>query len=212
MSLRNLMSWYEIGDRSRVDFDSLREMVREALAWPEPGLTREEQARVAELLQAANLRLFSQDFPAEELDLLAEEILPRLAGGPSVADAVELGLRELAESLDDDAWRTEAIEALEATLAGDAEGFEAGLQALETRFVQAWESYEQSPVAGFEVTVEAVVGHRLLLEGLQGWIDGLDLLRSGGDLEAALARVEHSQRLLIALQRQQENLERQLSR
>lgn len=62
-----------------------------------------------------------------------------------------------------------------------------------------WEVYSGTPVVEGEVTTESVVGHRLLRDGMQGWLDALELA-ARGDREGALAAAEDASRLLAVLQ------------
>jgi hypothetical protein len=110
--------------------------------------------------------------------------------------SLEQNFRWLAAQLEPEHWRTPAYEQLIlASQAGDLEV----LETLRGRFMRVWEYYLKTPVSEAEVTEETVVGHRLLQEGLEGWLHALDQLEAsafGRGLQAA----ESANRLLVAAQ------------
>lgn len=53
------------------------------------------------------------------------------------------------------------------------------LPEIEGRFLEAAEEYEALTIVENEVTAESVLGHRLLVEGIDGWLEALALLREG---------------------------------
>lgn len=66
------------------------------------------------------------------------------------------------------------------------------------------EHYRSSHILEQEVTAETVAAHRLLEEGMQGWLDGIEELLTAveaqADCEQALDRIEYSNRLLVSVQ------------
>lgn len=84
----------------------------------------------------------------------------------------------------------------------------AWLDRVEQRLFSTWERYESSVVLPEEVTTESVLGHRYLSQGIEGWLEALAefraTLETGVDRESVLSRAEAAQRLLLAVQLEQE--------
>ena len=57
------------------------------------------------------------------------------------------------------------------------------LEQTETRILTIAERYETLPITTEEVTTESVLGHRLLQEGIEGWLEALAAFRDGIDSE-----------------------------
>ena len=111
-------------------------------------------------------------------------------------------------------WRTtfylQALETLGCLEREEGDAFASHLGAMRERVFQAWEAYAQTPLLDEEVTAESTAGHRVLREGLEGWLVALDRLeaaaRGEADILDALDLAEASNRLLVALQRQSRHL------
>lgn len=88
----------------------------------------------------------------------------------------------------------------------------AELQELESSIEGAWEAYYESPIAPEERTAETMVGHRLLVEGLAGWMEAIKLCRAGAPREEAWAVAERANRLLVVVQYQAKRLRGIVSR
>jgi len=90
-------------------------------------------------------------------------------------------------------------------LEGDQAGFLATVEKMRARLVEAWVPYVETPVLDAEVTAETVVGHRLLQDGIEGWLHALDQMEraENGEMsfDDALATAEKANRLLVATQR-----------
>ena len=77
------------------------------------------------------------------------------------------------------------------------------IDTVEEAFLASWESYEGGDVWEAEVTTEAVLGHRFLQEGIEGWLAALAEFRDTlGQLSrtSILALAEEGQRLLVTVQ------------
>ncbi len=83
----------------------------------------------------------------------------------------------------------------------------AALDRIQADIETAWEEYMQRPLAPTEVTAESVAGHRLLVEGLAAWMEGLELARLDPLSDEAVERAAQGSRLLFTLQ----SFSRQLS-
>lgn len=77
------------------------------------------------------------------------------------------------------------------------------LESLKAELQASWESYLEEPLLVHEVTAETLVGHRLLVEGLHGWLEALEL---APHQEEALARAIQANRLLLTLNHQARRL------
>lgn len=123
----------------------------------------------------------------------------------SAAPDLEKELRTLAADLCETEWQTSAIWELEEALvdfeeSGDEETLLGFLEERRNVLERAQHAYSQTPVLSEEVTAETVVGHRLLAEGIQGWLSAVDCLTSG-EWDRGLREAENGNRLLVAVQR-----------
>lgn len=128
---------------------------------------------------------------------------------PSTARGIESQWRERAATLglaqlETPLW-TDLGLALEAVSAGRKQAVLRWVDLAEESFISVWEGYESGDVLESEITAESVLGHTLLSEGIENWLDALALLRDGlecGTIERdeILELAESGQRLLIAVQ------------
>jgi hypothetical protein len=112
--------------------------------------------------------------------------------------AAGLGLVQLETRTWDDLHK-----ALDAAEAGRLSLVGRWIDKVEETFLATWDGYEQSDVLEEEITAESVLGHRLLREGVEAWLEALALFRDTlGNLDRAgiLALAEEGQRLLIVVQ------------
>ena len=138
--------------------------------------------------------------------LRPEQALLRLVGLFSEA-RVELVWRQKASSLQAEQLHSttwdDLHKALEATTHSPAL-VEAWVDWAEGQFLSLWESYEAGDVLCKEVTIESILGHEFLAEGVEEWLTALAQLRESldGPVDHAsiLQRAEAGQRLLMALQ------------
>lgn len=91
------------------------------------------------------------------------------------------------------------------------------LDQTEARFISIWEEYESGDVLEEEVTAESVLGHRFLLEGVEGWLDALGTFREeletgAVNAEDILECAEYAQRRLVLLQLLEKEAEEALQR
>ncbi len=114
--------------------------------------------------------------------------------------------RRLAAELPEQQWKTsqylELIRQLDESEEDDLLDY---LEQRRLQLLQSLESYRGNQMLPQEVTAETVTGHRLLEEGIQGWLEGveelLETIPADGDCEPALERIEESNRLLVSVQR-----------
>ncbi len=105
--------------------------------------------------------------------------------------------------------------ALEAVRDGEHHLVEPWLEETEEAFLSAWESYERSDVLDSEITSESVLGHHLLLEGIEYWMAALVEFRDNihdVDHTRVMELAEMGQRLLIAVQLMEEETQDPVSR
>lgn len=118
-----------------------------------------------------------------------------------------------ADQLEPRDWQTThwlAFQRLCSTPASRSEGWGQALDQITQRVQQAWENYRNLQVTDRERTAETVAGHRLLLEGLEGWLGAVDLCREG-DFETALEVSAEANRLLVMVQKQGRRLSQSLN-
>lgn len=188
------------------DPDEVRLLVRSALdAFPRPPLP-DDLLSLSYLLQGVERACEEGRVPVDQLRLILA-LMPEAEETPG--EELERHLREVAAELPESDWYTETYDqvarAVEAWQAGDAMPLLQAMDEVQARLEASWEPYYHSPIAAEEITAETVVGHRLLLEGVQGWFDALECLRLASDgqmdWEEALAPAEAANRLLVAVQK-----------
>ena len=121
---------------------------------------------------------------------------PPQVGCPGQELALEHSLRELAKGLTAEQWQTGAYHDLQLAVAlGDWHEFVvamlAQLEAASAQYGDLW-------VCPHELTMESLVGHRLLLEGVDAWHEALASLDE--HTGAALKWAEFGNRLLVSVQ------------
>jgi hypothetical protein len=116
----------------------------------------------------------------------------------------------IAASLEDSEWVTTSYEELETCVkalaaAGSAEAALNSLSSLRELMETSLLEYLSTPVYADEVTAETRAGHHLVEDGLNGWLEAIEMaVASQGKLESlcrALELAEHSNRILISMQR-----------
>jgi hypothetical protein len=110
---------------------------------------------------------------------------------------LEHELRTRAATLNEHDWKTQAVWQLsDALWTGQAHYY---AREMWERLDSVEDGYASFLVCPQEVTCESVVGHRLLLEGLDAWREALEMLeqRPAGALKMA----EYGNRILVTVQR-----------
>lgn len=141
---------------------------------------------------------------AESLEHLLVETEGLLTACPERA---EEELTQVAAWLPELCWQTPLwhrfCAGLEAGLEGDWEGFERELQEIDGEVELAWDEYAQLHIREDEVTLETVLGHRFLLEGLEGWKAAVEeafrAAEEGDSVDRALEFAEQANRMLVAV-------------
>jgi len=120
---------------------------------------------------------------------------------------VEKRWREKAQNLRPEQLRSTTFDDLHKALDAASHSpalVEAWIDLTEAELLSLWDGYEAGDVLPSEVTIESMLGHEFLSEGLEEWLTALAELRDclGGELDRAaiLARAEAGQRLLVAVQ------------
>lgn len=153
-------------------------------------LAEAEEAMVAGLnSQGALNRLVSLYYRNLESKPLEQRYREKAAG----LGAVQLETRS---------W-SDLHKALDAAEAGRLGLVTKWIDKVEETFLAAWDGYEGSDILEQEVTAESVLGHRLLREGVEGWLEALATFRDSlgsVDRAAVLAQAEVGQRLLMVVQ------------
>ena len=104
-------------------------------------------------------------------------------------EVLEEELYALAADLPASVWYTSTYRDFKKLLeirADNPERLEAALNYIQSRVEGAWQAYSRTPVGKEERTAEAVVGHKLLVEGLAGWLEALELCRQGASDKTVL--------------------------
>ena len=126
------------------------------------------------------------------------------------AGQLEGELLQLAEELPESEWRTPGLVQLEAQLSlvdggSDLEPLLAYLEQRHQEVLEQLEAYRSTSLSPEEVTEETQVGHRLLLDGLESWLQGLELLQQAAQHDEpwseGLEVLTRGNRQLVAVQR-----------
>lgn len=189
--------------------DIARTQVREVLKLVELALDdcAEDDERFPYLV-AIEEQLLQGAMPHSRLSNFSEKFAPRQIMAPC---DLESEFRKIAGELPETVWCTSTYLELEAALDSfDEDGDELQLRDyLEFRqeaIQQVLERYANETILSEEVTSESVVGHRLLTEGLAGWLEALELaqvsLQQGeASWQSPLEAAERGNRLLLATQK-----------
>ncbi len=113
-----------------------------------------------------------------------------------------------ADHLSEADWRTEHLTEFQTLCRSknlEQADRERQLETVKTRVNHWWDRYRSLEVTERERTAETLAGHRLLVEGLAGWLEAVELCRQG-DLESAQEAAIEANRLLILVQRQSRRL------
>ena len=133
------------------------------------------------------------------------------------ADWLESDLATIANRLPRWEWNTELYaefaQAAEELRTNRGESAEGRLDDVEERVLRVWRSYCEVGMEETELTAESIVGHRILKRGVAEWLEALNCLRSviegEGDLDEGLEHAEQANRLLVAVQKFGDRIERQ---
>lgn len=117
-------------------------------------------------------------------------------------------LRDSAAELPGESWKTplwQRFQELAGQLReGQACEVRAALKGLERDIDVAWEGYSEMPISESEVTQETILGHGLLQEALENWLESVDLLRAAEEepalISQALESAEWASRLTAMVQ------------
>lgn len=138
------------------------------------------------------------------------------------ADLIEREIRAIAAGLEEEKWATESYLALEEGVDAlldddDDEALLETLEDMEEILERAYRPYREAQVVDSEITAESAATHKLLMEGIESWISALEMLRQEEDTSVesdwtgALAQAEHGNRLLVAVQVYNAQLQAQLA-
>ncbi len=188
-----LLTWLRISQLETTEPEPVLELVQAALDEVD-----EEHPAYAWLV-SLEVDLEDGKLPLSRLERFRE----RFSEAPKTLDdcaELEARYRRLAEDLTAAEWRTRRLERVFRWLEGEPEDLEAIREAIFT----AWEQYQGVSLTADEITAETVVGHRLLLDGLERWLEALDGLATAGtaaEEQEALGKAIYANRLLVAVQR-----------
>jgi hypothetical protein len=131
---------------------------------------------------------------------------------------LEQELREIAAGINPEKWSTETYQKLEKAIHGFLDGGEeealwSTVDEIDSILEESYESYRTTGILPKEVTVESVVCHKILFEGICWWKDAVNLLRDGDDdvepdWSDVLQHAEMGNRLLVTVQVFNDRLQR----
>jgi hypothetical protein len=203
-TFETLLSWIHVTNLENADLMEARALVGAALDELE-----DEDPRLPDLEACEDL-LWQGSLPAQHLQGIADKWnnYQREATVPEGV-LLEQEFRSIANTLKPKEWVTsayqEALDAADDYEDGDDQSLVRFSDKMTKRLESAWETYSNIALLPEEITAESVVGHRLLLEGIQCWYDALEMLvqfsEQGLDLDEALSRAEEANRLLVAVEK-----------
>jgi hypothetical protein len=211
-----LVAWIGVTDLEHLDHSRGMGMVKAALDFL-GGNETEESRIVLQDLQPIHDDFLGGGLPADQLRKFYEHYRDSVTEPTDPPGLIlEDEFRQLAEDLSEEEWCTGSflkLEAgIEAYMNGDFRRLEDAIYDLEDVLQQAWEPYAESPVTASEVTAETVLGHQLLVEGIQEWQQALELTRAAANEEAewqdALDCAQYANRILVALQKFSDRIQR----
>ena len=112
-------------------------------------------------------------------------------------------LYALAEGLPRSSWYTATFRDFEELVLDEGlepADLEEALADIEWLVNSAWNDYQQVLITATERTAETVAGHRLLLEGLAGWLEAIAMCKQGRLPAEVLQAAEDANRQLMAVQ------------
>jgi hypothetical protein len=120
---------------------------------------------------------------------------------------LEEELREIAAGIGPERWATETFEDLATAIqsflnGGEEDAFWEMVDQIERIVDGSYSSYSETHILPKERTLESIVVHKLLLEGMEDWKAALEAIKEdeNPDWEWILATAEHGNRLLVAVQ------------
>jgi len=199
-----LLTWIRCTEVEFADVAETRTLVQnslDSLAHDDP-----RRPQLAEILEC----LWEGLIPVElflQLDQDWKEA--SLSEQPGELQSLEQEFRLLARSFDRSQWLSRSyqrlVKALQDWEQGHAQPLLEYLDPKRQLLEEAWARYERTPVLSSEITAETIVGHRLLQESIELWMQALDLVEqateTGQPFSEALALAEQGNRLLVAVER-----------
>lgn len=180
-----LLAWLQVVKPALLDPKWLRKLAEEALEE-----TSDEAISESLVAMLTPLRL------GEACDDAFTRDHQHLLRGEAVADYLQEALLDYADLLPYWDWHTRAVVELEEGLVGDT----GGLVRLQLRLVQIEREYDMPITNSNEITVETMVAHRCLSEGMAKWREALIYLAQR-NAPMASGAAEVASRRLVALQR-----------
>ena len=131
---------------------------------------------------------------------------------------LEQELREIAEGIAYERWSTETFENLASAVktfldGGPEDSFWDVVEGIDSLIDASYNTYSETHILPKERTLESVVVHKLLLEGMENWKASLESVKEDEDpdWDWVLATAEQGNRLLVAVQIFEERVQRALS-
>jgi hypothetical protein len=198
MSFHDLLEWIRSPGLSESDPQRGRHLVKAARAEIDEGDPRDD------LLYEIEVELYGGKVPVALLRELDERYGEELPYG----NRLEIEYRRLAMELPESEWLTtfyaQAQDAVKFARDGQPDRFHTITQEMHEAIVKAWEPYAKTSLTEEDVTAETVVGHLLLRDGVEGWLEALDQLERAfdgeGTYEEGLSTAERANRLMVAMQ------------
>jgi len=186
-AVQKLMYQVKLSGVDEIDLKACQDLLEEAF-------NEENSREILILIDSALNRTDLGERPIEEIERLSQLVPPV----PSEREdlQVELTLRARAAALWNADWETPMfLELVDVLSEGTFAAYRASMSA---RVEKAATSYQEALANPDELTIEALVRHKLFLEGLEHLRESLDYLES--DPEESLRLAEQGNRLLIAVQ------------
>lgn len=219
MSCESYRHWLASTDLETARESDLLEAVQAVLHALNEAAEDEQSSALLGALGEIEGQLLQGRLPRELLAAFRRDFPYHASPGEDPQAVLERELREIAAGIAPSRWSTETYQNLEQAIdayleGGEEEALWAQVETIEQLLERVSESYQRTAVLPKEVTMESLVIHRLLCEGIAEWQQALALLRESEDepdWDAVLDGAEAGNRLLVAVQIYYQRLQSALS-
>jgi hypothetical protein len=210
MDAESYLYWLKRTELEAAQPKDLLEAVDAVMVALEQELQNPEDQHAQEMLDslaAIRQELIGGSIPVKAI----EEFRVEFDNDPDTYEAPEMvleqELREIAIGIAPERWSTETFENLANAIntfldGGEEDAFWDVVDGIESIIDSSYNSYSETHILPKERTLESVVVHKLLLEGMEDWKASLVSIREDEDpdWEWVLQTAEHGNRLLVAVQ------------
>jgi hypothetical protein len=227
MDAETYLHWLRTADLETTRLEDFRQAVEEVVAALKAEGDGQEPGEMQEALTEILHELHAGGVPKKQIETFREDFLYDGEQHDPPEVVLEKELREIAAGISRERWSTETYQSLEKAIdafldGGAEESLWSTTDSIEELLTRVSDSYRQTAILPKEVTMESMVTHRLLCEGIEGWRAALAMLKDDEpaegddeeqdwDWDLVLKTAERGNRLLVAVQIYQSRLRNALS-